>query len=144
MKKANPVVHFEIGYEDRERMKKFYSSTFGWQMQQMGADMGNYVVAITGESDDPSGRPTKPGYINGGFYQKTKDPSSHAPSFVISVDNIEQAVKDVVKAGGKILGGMDVTGKHTDKPQMIPSVGLWISIEDTEGNRVSLLQPKMN
>jgi predicted enzyme related to lactoylglutathione lyase len=37
MKKANPVVHFEIGYNDRERMKKFYSSAFGWQMQQMGA-----------------------------------------------------------------------------------------------------------
>jgi predicted enzyme related to lactoylglutathione lyase len=105
--------------------------------------MGNYVVAVTGESDDPSGRPTKPGYINGGFYQKTDNPSSHAPSFVISVDDVDRAVKDVVKAGGKILGGMDEKGNHTDKPQMIPGVGLWISVEDTEGNRVSLLQAKM-
>ena len=38
----NPVVHFEMGYFDNERMKKFYETTFGWQLQQMGAEMGNY------------------------------------------------------------------------------------------------------
>jgi predicted enzyme related to lactoylglutathione lyase len=27
------------------------------------------------------------------------------------------------------------------EPMMIPGVGLWISFEDTEKNRVSLLQP---
>jgi predicted enzyme related to lactoylglutathione lyase len=26
---------------------------------------------------------------------------------------------------------------------MIPGVGLWLSFEDTEGNRVSILQPSM-
>ena len=47
---------------------------------------------------------------------------------------------EVKKAGGKILGSMDQNGKHTLEPQMIPGVGLWVSIEDTEGNRVSILQ----
>jgi predicted enzyme related to lactoylglutathione lyase len=32
----NPVVHFEMGANDTARMKKFYESVFGWQMQQMG------------------------------------------------------------------------------------------------------------
>jgi len=37
----NPVVHFEMGYHDRDRMTKFYEKAFGWGMQQMGPEMGN-------------------------------------------------------------------------------------------------------
>ena len=138
--KKQPVVHFEMGYNDRERMKKFYSGVFGWTMQQMGAEMGNYVVAQTAETDD-KGMVKTPGTINGGFYQKNENPLSQAPSVVIAVDNIQEAMKAVEAAGGKILGGMNEKGEHTMEPQMIPGVGLWISIMDTEGNRVSILQP---
>ncbi|MBS1690402.1 MAG: hypothetical protein JSS96_16850, partial [Bacteroidetes bacterium] len=82
-----------------------------------------------------------PGTINGGFYQKTDNPLSHAPSVVISVPDVKAAMKAVEAGGGKILGTMDETGAHTMEPQMIPGVGLWISVQDTEGNRVSILQP---
>src|SRR5690349_12500863 len=105
----DPVVHFEVGYNDRERMKKFYSGVFGWNMKQYGPDMGNYVVAQTSETDD-KGMIKKPGSINGGFYQKVADPLSHAPSFVIAVQDIEVAMKKVTDAGGKILGSMDEKG----------------------------------
>src|SRR5262245_35604445 len=37
----NPVVHFEMPYESGDRAAKFYQSAFGWQMQNMGAEMGN-------------------------------------------------------------------------------------------------------
>lgn len=140
MSKPNPVVHFEMGYQDRERMKVFYETAFGWKMQDMGPDMGNYVVAQTTITDG-QGMVQTPGTINGGFYQKTDDPLSQAPSVVVSVDDIRQAMKDVVAAGGKILGGMTQDGGHTDEPQMIPGVGLWISAMDTENNRFSILQP---
>jgi uncharacterized protein len=142
MAKPNPVVHFEMGYNDRERAKNFYSQAFGWTMQQMGPDMSGYVVAQTAKTDD-KGMVQTPGTINGGLYQKTADPSSFAPSIVIAVDDINQAMKDVEAAGGKILGGMQPDGSHTMEPTMIPGVGLWISIMDTEGNRVSILQPKI-
>jgi len=135
---ANPVVHFEMGYNDRERMKKFYSTAFGWGMQQMGDDMGGYVVAQTADTDE-DGMVKTPGTINGGFYKK-EGPSSQAPSVVISVDDIKKAMEDVKAAGGKILGGMQPDGTKTMEPTQIPGVGLWISFEDTEGNRVSLLQ----
>ena len=140
MAKMNPVVHFEMGYNDRERMKKFYSGAFGWQMQQMGDDMGGYVVAQTTETGE-DGMVKTPGNINGGFYAKTDSPGSQAPSVVISVDDIRTAMEAVKANGGKILGGMQPDGSHTMEPTMIPGVGLWISFEDTEGNRVSLLQP---
>ena len=136
----NPVVHFEMGYFDRERMKNFYQSAFGWNLQSLGAEMGNYVLAGTAETDE-KGMVKTPGTINGGFYQKTDNPLSHAPSVVIAVQDIKGAMKAVASGGGKILGGMDEKGAHTMEPTMIPGVGLWISVEDTEGNRVSLLQP---
>ncbi len=128
----NPVVHFEMPAENRQRMADFYSKTFGWQTQVLGEEMGGYVLASTVESDE-TGRPTKPGAINGGFYQKTDDPLSHAPSVVIGVENLTEHMKKVTEAGGKIIG----------EPMPIPGVGLWVSFYDTEGNRVSMLQPQM-
>jgi predicted enzyme related to lactoylglutathione lyase len=138
--KMSPVVHFEMGYKDKNRMVKFYESVFGWETEAMGPEMSNYVVAHTTETDK-DGMVKTPGNINGGFYAKTDNPGSHPPSVVISVDDIKQAMEEVKKSSGKILGGMDQDGNKTMEPQMIPGVGLWISIEDTEGNRVSLLQP---
>ena len=138
-KKMNPVVHFEMGYNDRERMKKFYETVFGWETEQMGPEMGHYVVAHTTET--ANGMVKTPGAINGGFYQKTANPLSHPPSVVIAVDDIRVAMREVETAGGKILGAMDQSGAQTNEPQDIPGVGLWISISDSEGNRVSMLQP---
>jgi len=141
MGKTNPVVHFEMGYKDQARMVKFYETVFDWKMQTMGPDMGNYVVAQTAETDE-NGMVQDKGAINGGFYQKTDDPLSQAPSVVVSVADIQAAIEAVKAAGGKILGGMDGKGGHTMEPQMIPGVGLWISVMDTEGNRFSILQAK--
>jgi predicted enzyme related to lactoylglutathione lyase len=141
MSDMNPVVHFEMGYNDPARMTKFYETVFGWKTQQMGPDMGNYVIAQTTETDENRMVQTK-GAINGGFYKKTDDPLTAAPSVVISVDDIQATVKAVVSAGGKILGAMDQNGEHSLEPQMIPGVGLWISLQDTEGNRFSVMQAK--
>jgi predicted enzyme related to lactoylglutathione lyase len=138
--KPNPVVHFEMGYEDKERMCTFYENAFGWKLQRMGPDMGDYVVAQTAETDE-KGMIQMPGAINGGFYKKTDNPLSHAPSVVIAVDDIRGAMKKAEEAGGKILGSMNQSGEHTNEPQEIPGVGLWVSMMDTENNRFSILQP---
>lgn len=140
MSDMNPVVHFEMGYNDPARMSKFYENVFNWKTIQYGEEMGNYVVAQTTDTDDKGMVQTK-GTINGGFYKKTDKPLSQAPSIVISVKDIKAAIKAVVDAGGKILGGMTQEGEHTMEPQMIPGVGLWISAMDTEGNRFSIMQP---
>ena len=137
----NPVVHFEMGYFDKERMKKFYENALGWKLNQMGAEMGNYIVAQTTETD-AQGMVQTPGTINGGFYQKTENADSHAPSVVISVPDIRVAMKAVVDQGGTIMGAMKADGTRTMEPDEIPGVGLWISARDTEQNRFSLLQPK--
>src|SRR3954464_8616466 len=119
MGKMNPVVHFEMGSNDKARMVKFYETAFGWKPQAMGPDMGNYVVAHTTETDKDGMVQTK-GAINGGFYQKTDDPLSQAPSVVISVSDVKAMMKTIEESGGKILGTMDQNGEHTMEPQMIP------------------------
>jgi len=125
----NPVVHFEMPYDNRERMTKFYGSAFGWQTQLLGEDMGNYVLATTTETDKNG--PKKTGAINGGFFPKKSDWPAQHPSIVIAVDDIKESVRKVTAAGGKVLG----------EPMEIPGVGQYVSFTDTEGNRVSMLQP---
>ena len=136
----NPVVHFEMPYEDRDRVAEFYAKAFGWKAQKFGEEMGNYVVAVTGESGDPSGRPTKPGYINGGFYKKSE--KNFLPSVVISVDDIQAAMKKVKEAGGTLIDNKTGESTENGEPDMIPGIGLWVSFKDSEGNRVSMLQPR--
>ncbi len=69
MAKMDPVVHFEMPYENAERLMQFYTQAFGWQMQQAGKEFGDYVLASTTETDD-KGMIKKPGAINGGFFPK--------------------------------------------------------------------------
>jgi predicted enzyme related to lactoylglutathione lyase len=127
----DPVVHFEMPAEDRKRMADFYSNVFGWQTQMMGEEMGNYVTVATTEIDE-NRMPKRSGAINGGFFPKTKD-SPQYPSLVIAVEDIKKAMRKVDAAGGKVLG----------EPVEIPGIGMYISFNDTEGNRVSILQPNM-
>ncbi len=132
MTKMNPVVHFEMPYENSERLVKFYTEAFGWRMQKLGKDMGDYVVAATTETDE-NNMVMRPGAINGGFFPKKPDWPAQYPSVVIAVADIKQSMKEVIDAGGKVLG----------EPIEIPGIGQYVSFMDTEGNRVSILQPFM-
>lgn len=130
MAKMNPVVHFEMPADDSKRMADFYSKAFGWKTQQLGEEMGNYVLATTSDTDE-KGYPKKPGMINGGFFQRTDDSASNYPSVVIAVDDLDESIEKVKQSGGKTLG----------ESMEIPGIGKFISISDTEGNRVGMLQP---
>ena len=72
-----------------------------------------------------------PGAINGGFYPKNDEVPDQCPSLVIGVDDIHEAMDNIMGAGGKLLG----------EPMNIPGHGLYVSFYDTEGNRVSVIQP---
>jgi predicted enzyme related to lactoylglutathione lyase len=125
----NPVVHFEMPYENRTRLARFYESAFRWQLQLLGEEMGNYVLATTTETDENG--PKVPGTINGGLFPKKPDWPAQHPSVVIAVDDIDESMRRVTDAGGTVLG----------QPMEIPGVGRYVSFTDTEGNRVSMLQP---
>jgi uncharacterized protein len=125
----NPVVHFEMSYENAERIARFYESAFGWQTQHL-PEMGNYVLANTTATGE-DGRPMTPGAINGGFYDRSDASVGREPSVVIAVDDLDTSIRKVRDAGGNTLG----------EPFDIPQVGRYVAIADTEGNRVGVLQP---
>ena len=128
--KMSPVVHFEMPYENSDRLMKFYSQAFGWQLHEQGKEMGDYIVAWTTEVDE-NRMIKRPGVINGGFYPQTPK-APKCPSVVIAVDDIHEAMLKVTEAGGKVLG----------EPVEIPGIGPYVSFLDSEGNRASILQPK--
>jgi uncharacterized protein len=129
MATMSPSSTLKCPLEDRKRMALFYEKTFGWKTQMLGPDMGDYVLVTTAESDVKPGAPA--GAINGGFFPKKPDWPAQYPSIVIGVDDIESAMRRVEQEGGKVLG----------EPMQIPGVGRYVSFFDTEGNRVSMLQP---
>lgn len=124
----DPVVHFEMPAENKARVKKFYEEVFKWKMTQLGAEMGDYLLADTTPLDENKMHLNK-GAINGGFFQKGE--SGTVPHLVVSVDNLKQSMEVVNKSGGKVQG----------EPINIPGIGDFAMFTDTEGNRVGMLQP---
>jgi len=125
----NPVVHFEMPYRDRNRAARFYAEAFGWKIDKLGPEMGNYVVATTAEVDAKPGAPA--GAINGGLYEYKADWPAQYPSVVIAAEHMEAAMARVTKAGGEVLG----------EPMAIPGIGDYVAFFDTERNRHSMLKP---
>jgi predicted enzyme related to lactoylglutathione lyase len=70
-----------------------------------------------------------PGAINGAFAPKSDMYSQ--PNVVVAVGDIAAAMQSVTGAGGKVHG----------EPVEIPGIGMYVNFTDTEGNRVSMLQP---
>ena len=132
--KMSPVVHFEMPAKDRKRVADFYSKVFGWNMQQFGAEMGNYLMAQTTETDEQGMVQTK-GAINGGFFDFKDETGFNVPHLVLSVENLEEAMEAVKTSGGKILSGE--LGQVMD----IPNVGKYANFKDSEGNIVGMLAP---
>lgn len=123
-----PVVHFEMPYKDADRVSGFYSKVFGWEMQQLGSEMNNYILAGTTETENMQS--TKPGEINGGLFPAEEGGKNTLVT--IAVEDINQAIEEVKANGGQVI----------HEVQEIQNIGLYVTISDTENNRVSLLQPK--
>ncbi|HMS22208.1 MAG TPA: VOC family protein [Candidatus Levybacteria bacterium] len=128
--KQSPVVHFEMPAKDNARVAKFYTEAFGWQMNQLGPEMGNYLLAGTTPVDENQ-MALNPGAINGGFFEWKDEAGFSAPHIVIQVENLDESIEAVKKSGGEVIG----------EKMDIPGIGTYASFRDTEGNNVGILQP---
>ena len=124
----DPVVHFELPYDDAGRVVRFYGAVFGWKLQPLGAEMNHYILATTAEADVRDDAPA--GAINGGLFPRKPDWPAQQPSVVIGVADIRATMGRIDDAGGRVLG----------EPMTIPGVGEYVAFLDTEGNRGSVLQ----
>jgi predicted enzyme related to lactoylglutathione lyase len=123
---SGKVVHFEIPFDDGDRAHKFYGETFGWQLEPVsGMD---YTMAMTGPNDPERG-PTEPGFIQGGMFKRSVEFPAKAPTIVIDVPSVDEALRKVEAAGGKTatertaVGDMGFAGYFTDTEGNL--IGLW-------------------
>ena len=118
------VVHFEIPADDVARAKEFYSSIFGWQLQDM-PEM-DYTIVRTAEVDETTQMPVSPGAINGGLMRRSGE--TPTPVITIDVESIDRSLEQVEAAGGKVV-----------RPRTeIPGMGAFAYFTDPEGNTLGL------
>lgn len=125
MSPAQNVGHFAIECDDVERAKGFYESVFGWKITPWGPP--NYYHITTGTPDHPG--------ILGDLrerHHKLAGSGGGVSGYVCTIN--VGALKDVLAAveahGGRI---------HSP-PYHIEKVGTVAYIEDSEGNRVGVMQ----
>ncbi|MBK7991509.1 MAG: hypothetical protein IPK05_17640 [Comamonadaceae bacterium] len=92
-----------------------------------------YVVAHTPPTETVDGMVSTPGTINGGFSERKPGRPAHS----VSRDHRggRASARDAAACGGGGAGGV------VGEPMEIPGIGQYVSFMDTEGNRVSMLQP---
>lgn len=122
------VVHFEIPADNLARAKKFYSSVFGWKLED--APEMEYTMVSTVEVDPKTRMPRESGAINGGMMKRME--AVKGPVVTINVDDIDRAIEKVTKAGGK---------RVVDK-QEVMGMGWNAYVKDTEGNVIGIWQSK--
>lgn len=126
MSQAQNVSHFAIECDDVERAKAFYAAVFGWEINPWGPP--NYYLITTGTPDRPG--------ILGDLrerHHRLAEGAGAVTGYVctINVVSLVQVLAAVEAHGGRI---------HS-RPYLIEGVGTVAYIEDSEGNRVGLMQP---
>ena len=114
---GQPVVHFEIGCQDKTRAATFYSELFGWQTQQAGP-------ATLIDTGNASG-------INGHFTALGHEPS-HYVLVYIQVDDLTPYLEQVKTLGGGIVV----------PPVQLPDGRRFAWLTDPEGNTFGLITPR--
>lgn len=126
---GNPVTYFEIAAKNGKELCDFYSSVFGWKIEQMpGDDRGIYSYGIDAQSEDGIA-----GHI---FVLPEFFDFSNQVTFYIKVDNLSAYLQKVESLGG-----------HTFiPPQQIPgNRGSFAWFFDPSGNCLGLYrQPDSN
>ncbi|MDG6922436.1 MAG: VOC family protein [Nitrososphaerota archaeon] len=118
------VQHFEIPADDLARVKKFYSSVFGWKIQDvLGME---YAMADSVETDE-NRQPI--GGTNGGILKRNSDYAS-VTSITITVPDADNAVQKVISSGGTLVR----------KKEKFGNIGYVAYVKDTEGNVLGIWQ----
>jgi predicted enzyme related to lactoylglutathione lyase len=113
------VVHFEIPADDPDKVAKFYTDVFGWQIQKVEGPM-EYWLVYTGEEGSPG--------INGGIYRRSPEWGAYVNT--LDVSSIDESIAAVVAAGGSIV---------TPKTAMT-GLGWLAYFRDPEGNLFGMMQ----
>jgi predicted enzyme related to lactoylglutathione lyase len=112
------VNHVEIPVLDLKKAKEFFESIFNWKLDL--DSMPNYgIVELQGTASI-------------GFFTVKKIPQ-HGVNVVFGVENIEQSLKKITEAGGKVI---------REKYEISPEIGYSAQFQDCFGNEFGLFSNK--
>jgi len=111
-KQAASIVWFEVPADEPERVKAFYSTLFGWNINPFPGG-GDYWHIDTGGADDTPD----------GALKRRKNPQEPIVNYV-AVDSVTEFSKKIDKLGGKIRLAKTA----------VPQMGYFAVCQDTEGN----------
>ncbi len=121
------VVHFEIPADNLNRADKFYSTVFGWKLEKTKGMEDQYHMAQIIEVDRKNMTLKESGAINGALMTKEGLGTDH-PVIVIAVPSLDESLKKVQKAGGKIVM----------PKQKVMDMGWYARVTDSEGNVIGV------
>jgi predicted enzyme related to lactoylglutathione lyase len=124
---SHGVVHFEIPADDPDKLASFYTNLFGWQINKMSMEGGDYWMTQTVPTDD-RGMPTEPGGINGGIYKRQAP--DQRPMNYVNVESVDEYLQKAKSLGATV----------TLEKMPIPGMGYFAQIADPQGNTVGLYQ----
>ena len=114
-------VHFEMSFENADRVKEFYTKVFGWTFQKWGDDSMPYYLTTTGPDAEPG--------INGGLLLRQGGMPAGTTN-TMGVESVDAAVRTIEAAGGTII-----------LPKMaVPGMGWVAYATDTEGNQFGVFE----
>lgn len=114
--KAHPVVFFEIGCNDGEKTRDFFSNLFGWEI----ADPNPALQINTGSG------------IPGHIIELAPEWGNYVTVY-IEVDDLEAYLSKAADLGGKTLV----------PPRALPGQGRFAWMAAPEGNIIGLWQPEV-
>ena len=119
---GQPVVHFEVVGKDGEKLQRYYSELFGWEIQVDNA-MNYGMVAREGNvGQDGVG-------IGGGVGQGPEGYDGHV-TFYVAVPDVEAALQKAESLGGQRIMG----------PENIMDMVTLGQFKDPEGHMVGVVQ----
>jgi predicted enzyme related to lactoylglutathione lyase len=119
----NHVRHFAVHADDVDRARSFYHSVFSWRFEPWGPP--NFYLIRTGPDGDLG--------LQGALQERPQPlegSGMRGYECTIGVDDLEATLALIRGLGGKILS----------QPFLIEGVGRLAFFEDTEGNRVGVMQ----
>jgi len=120
---ANNLASFAIHVDDVDRARSFYEAVFGWRFEPWGPP--DFYLIHTGDAKDPGIQ---------GLMHKRQTPRTgtglNGFECTFSVDDLDAIIRAVERHGGKI----------TMQKAAIPTVGVLVRFDDTEGNDVGAMK----
>jgi uncharacterized protein len=123
----DPVVHFEVPFDDKERAKKFYSTVFEWRLMDWNEGEMDYTMAYSCEIDEANNNmPKEKARINGGMMPRS--PLGESSVLVMNVKNLDETMEKITANGGsEVMPKTKMSG-----------MGYYARAKDSEGNVIGV------